>query len=51
MSTNISGNMEMGGLLSIESLQDKYRNRPVKGQKLSALKDAVKLQKNRQMGV
>ena len=45
MSTNISGNMEMGGLLSIESLQDKYRNRPVKGQKLSALKDAVKLQK------
>lgn len=43
MSTNINGNAELGGLLSIEHLQDKNKNRPVKGQKLSALKDAVKL--------
>ena len=45
MSTNISGNMEIGGLLSIEHLQEKNKNKPVKGQKLSALKDAVTLKK------
>lgn len=45
MSTNISGIMEIGGLLSIEHLQEKNKNKPVKGQKLSALKDAVTLKK------
>lgn len=45
MSTNISGGVELGGLLSIEHLQEKNKNRPVKGQKLSALKDAVTLKK------
>lgn len=43
MSVNISGGVELGGLLSIEHLQDKNKNRPVKGQKLSALKNAVTL--------
>lgn len=45
MSTNIKGNMEVGGLLSPGMLHEKNKNRPAKGQKLSALKDAVSLQK------
>ena len=45
MSVNINGGVELGGLLTIEHLQDKNKNKPVKGQKLSALKDAVKLKK------
>ena len=45
MSTNISGGVELGGLLTIEHLQGKNKNKPVKGQKLSALKDAVTLKK------
>ena len=47
MSTNISGNVDVGGLLSHEYLRVKNtnKNKPLKGQKLSALKDAVTLQK------
>lgn len=45
MSTNINGNMEVGGLLSPGMLREKNKNKPVKGQKLSALKDAVTLKK------
>lgn len=45
MSVNINGGVELGGLLTIEHLQDKNKNKPVKGQKLSALKNAVTLKK------
>lgn len=46
MSTNINGNVEVGGLLSHEYLRIKNtnKNKPLTGQKLSALKDAVTLQ-------
>ena len=45
MSTNINPNMEGGGLLSPGMLREKNKNKPMKGQKLSALKDAVTLRK------
>lgn len=45
MSTNISGNVEVGGLLSHEYLRIKNTTRkPLTGTKLSVLKDAVTLQ-------
>ena len=52
MSTNISGNVDVGGLLSHEYLRVKNtnKNKPLKGQKLSALKDAVTLQKKSENG-
>lgn len=52
MSTNISGNMEVGGLLSQEYLRIKNtgKNKPLTGQKLSALKDAVTLKKKSEDG-
>lgn len=52
MSTNINGNMDVGGLLSHEYLRIKNenRNKPLTGQKLSALKGAVTLQKKSEDG-
>lgn len=51
MSTNISGNVEVGGLLSHEYLRMKNTTRkPLTGQKLSALKNAVTLQKKSEDG-
>lgn len=52
MSTNINGNMEAGGLLSHEFLRIKNmnKNKPLTGQKLSGLKDAVTLQKKSEDG-
>lgn len=46
MSTNINGNVGVGGLLSQELLiaKNANKNKPQKGQKLSALKDAATLQ-------
>lgn len=45
MSTNISGGVELGGFLSIGHQQEKNQNKPVKGQKLSPLKDLTKVAK------
>lgn len=42
MSTNISGGVELGGFLFIGHQQEKNKNKPVKGQKLSPLKDLTK---------
>lgn len=52
MSTNISGNAGTGGLLSHELLiaKNTNKNKPLTGQKLSALKDAVTLQKKSENG-
>lgn len=52
MSTNINGNVGVGGLLSHEYLRVKNtnKNKPLTGQKLSALKDAVTLQKKSEDG-
>lgn len=52
MSTNINGNVEVGGLLSQEYLRMKNtnKNKPLTGQKLSALKDAVTLKKKSEGG-
>ena len=46
MSTNINGNVGGGGLLSQELLiaKNANKNKPQKGQKLSALKNAATLQ-------
>lgn len=52
MSTNINGNVGVGGLLSQELLIEKNanKNKPLTGQKLSALKDAVTLKKKSEDG-
>ena len=52
MSMNINGNVEAGGLLSHEFLRIKNmnKNKPLTGQKLSGLKDAVTLQKKSEDG-
>lgn len=52
MSININGNVEVGGLLSHEYLRMKNtnKNKPLTGQKLSGLKDAVTLKKKSEDG-
>lgn len=52
MSTNINGNVDVGGLLSHELfiVKKENNNKPQKGQKLSALENAVTLKKKSEDG-